>query len=79
MVNCIFIVNNLDENFKWLPPEAKTCEHVLDKSDSWSLACVILKLMYCGLNNQADIRQLMKVVRGNGEIPNEMAEQFKKV
>lgn len=70
---------NIDENFKWLPPEAKDCGHVLDKSDAWSLGCLITKLMYCGFSNEPDITTVMNTVRGSGEISREMVEVLKKV
>ncbi|KAL5968402.1 Serine/threonine kinase-like domain-containing protein STKLD1 [Taenia solium] len=69
----------LDENVKWLPPEAKDCGHVSDKSDAWSLGCLIFNLMYCGFSNESDLTTAMNMIRGSGGISHETMEVLKKV
>ncbi|KAL5109610.1 hypothetical protein TcWFU_010438 [Taenia crassiceps] len=70
---------NIDENFKWLPPEAKDCGHVLDKSDAWSLGCLVFNLMYCGFVNESDLATVLNTIRGGGEISHETMEVLKRM
>ncbi|VDD75091.1 unnamed protein product [Mesocestoides corti] len=67
-----------DEIFKWSPPESLKCGEVLDKSDAWSLGCVLFKLLYCGLGTPSETNKAMTVVRTKGEIPQTALEQLHK-
>lgn len=69
----------LDDKYKWIPSEAKECRHIIDKSDCWSLGCVMVNLLICGFNKEGKNKEIMTSVRSSGEIPIEILEDIQKV